>query len=126
MFNDSLFVVFGSSFVPFDIAKIRWFLVSFQLFPCFSSQKHATISPFCDRLKERPSNLSQRFVVRHQIMVFIALLCSFVKLTYSLMAFPFVFLRQLRMHCRATTIDSCDNLKAGITADLTHGTDGTT
>ena len=60
MFNDSLFVVFGSSFVPFDIAKIRWFLVSFQLFSCFSSQKHATISPFYDKSPHRPQNLSQR------------------------------------------------------------------
>ena len=30
------------------------------------------------------------------------------------------------MHCCATAFDGCDNLKAGITAYLAHGSDGTT
>ena len=41
-------------------------------------------------------------------------------------ALLFIFLRQLRMHCRSASFDGCDNLEAGIAADFTHGTDSTT
>ena len=49
MFNLNLFVVAQMSFVLIDDAKIRWFLVTFQIISFFFSQKHWTKKPFLDK-----------------------------------------------------------------------------
>ena len=51
---------------------------------------------------------------------------SFLYLSYRLMAFLFVFLRQLRMHHGTASFDGGDNVEAGIAADFTHSTNGAT
>ena len=44
----------------FDVAKIRWFLASFQLFSHFFVEMLATLSRFCDKLRKKARNLSQK------------------------------------------------------------------
>ena len=47
-------------------AKLRCFLVSFQLFSCFSSKLYATTKPIHDKQPEGLSNLSQRGTKLHR------------------------------------------------------------
>ena len=47
------------------------------------------------------------------------------QLPNCLTAFPLIFLRQLLMLSRTATLDSRNNLKAGIMAYLSHGTNST-
>lgn len=54
----------------FDVAKIRWFLASFQLFSHFFVEMLATESRICDKLRKMPRNLSQSDAVTNEISSF--------------------------------------------------------